>query len=136
MAEIQTIKTVQDYLNFVDDATYVNYAYNRARTPDIAPDGKGWGRIFPNVTALEKRYQAKCHEHDSQILDRISQVVSNYKGTTRVTRDSDNALAISYEWFGQPLSDIVEHIFTTEFPNRDHRITITPSDKTLIVTLL
>lgn len=41
----------------VDELRYLNYASNRDYAPHVAPER--WGRIYPNVRAMEARYQAE-----------------------------------------------------------------------------
>lgn len=39
----------------IDDLTYRSYAHNRQLAPDISPER--WAKVFPNVAAMEERYQ-------------------------------------------------------------------------------
>ena len=41
--------------NLIDALTYLNYKYNRQRSPDIAPEQ--WARIYKDADMLEARYQ-------------------------------------------------------------------------------
>jgi hypothetical protein len=46
-----------DILKIIDDCIYLNYRYNRDRSPDITPEG--WKTIFGNkVDKYEVWYQA------------------------------------------------------------------------------
>lgn len=41
----------------IDRLTFINYACNRDAAPEITPER--WARIYPNVEALEAKYQAE-----------------------------------------------------------------------------
>lgn len=44
----------------VDHLTYINYAHNRRRSPDISP--KRWEAIYGPTTEMEERFQAESED--------------------------------------------------------------------------
>jgi NAD-dependent DNA ligase len=46
---------LKEYGKLVKEATYINYKYNRERSPDVTPEE--WGKVFQKATELEARYQ-------------------------------------------------------------------------------
>lgn len=45
-----------NYKEFINEATYLSYKYNRKRTPEIKPEE--WRSVYSNIEQLERRYQA------------------------------------------------------------------------------
>ncbi len=44
----------------IGEATYINYRYNRARTPNVTPEE--WAVVFGNTNDMEQRYQLELKE--------------------------------------------------------------------------
>lgn len=55
MIEGLTYEGVTTPQALLDELTYASYAYNRMNDPSVTPSQ--WGKIYPNVDALEARYQ-------------------------------------------------------------------------------
>lgn len=51
----------------VDYLTYSCYRYNRKISPHITPEQ--WKKCFPNVDAMERRFQSECHKCDLPLVD-------------------------------------------------------------------
>jgi len=49
LADIQT-----EAKQIINEAIYLNYVFNRKNSPPITPEQ--WGKIYPNVEELERRY--------------------------------------------------------------------------------
>lgn len=52
-----TLTTDTNIPDLIDNLTYINYAYNRERSPDIKPSQ--WAKIYPNADKLELRFQVE-----------------------------------------------------------------------------
>lgn len=53
--EIDLDKAIKNTKRLVDDLTYASYAWNRRRSPMIAPER--WVGVFPNWQEMEERFQ-------------------------------------------------------------------------------
>ena len=47
----------------VGDLTYINYAFNRQRSPQISPER--WALIYPRAAELEEHYQEEAPRCDN-----------------------------------------------------------------------
>ena len=56
-------------VELLDELTYMNYKYNRQRTPEITPEQ--WGKIYRNVEALEARYQADLTNDSACVIIKL-----------------------------------------------------------------
>lgn len=57
MNAIPTSKGLMTPGAIVDELTYINYAFNRERSPHITP--ARWAKVYPRAAELEARYQAE-----------------------------------------------------------------------------
>ena len=55
--EVKLSETPEEAHSIADELIYSSYRYNRQRSPNITP--AQWGLAFPNIEALETRYQAE-----------------------------------------------------------------------------
>lgn len=49
------VKGIDSPQALLDELTYASYAHNRINSPQVTPSQ--WAKIYPNVDALEARYQ-------------------------------------------------------------------------------
>lgn len=52
----------------VDELVYRSYSYNRERFPDTTPER--WSTVYPNVDAMERRYQRAINDHAEAMIRR------------------------------------------------------------------
>lgn len=52
----------------VDELVYRSYSYNRERFPETAPER--WSTVYPNVAAMEQRYQRAINDRAEAMIRR------------------------------------------------------------------
>lgn len=53
-------------VEIVDELVYRSYTYNRERFPETTPER--WATVYPNVAAMERRYQEAVNKHAEAMI--------------------------------------------------------------------